>query len=217
MLSLASALRLPSQSQYAQPPQRATRPQLQQQQERGDRGVLLPRRSVLAALPALVALPQHSWALFEAGPQGEFRSLVDSLSKVDDLTGQLQRGELKTADDDALVVLQTATIYFKGIAATMDKATAEMKLLDAAEQERAAALTASFRQELEALFVGCRTKAPAAQQAAAEKAGGALREYLGVAAARYKVPALVQPARYSNDPEKFAAQYYGFLSCEGLS
>ena len=94
MLSLASALRLPSQSQYAQPPQRATRPQLQQQQERGDRGVLLPRRSVLAALPALVALPQHSWALFEAGPQGEFRSLVDSLSKVDDLTGQLQRGEL---------------------------------------------------------------------------------------------------------------------------
>ena len=173
-------------------------------------------RSMLAALPALVALPQHSWALFEAGPQGEFRSLVDSLSKVDDLTGQLQRGELKTADD-ALVVLQTATIYFKGIAATMDKATAEMKLLDAAEQERAAALTASFRQELEALFVGCRTKAPAAQQAAAEMAGGALREYLGVAAARYKVPALVQPARYSNDPEKFAAQYYGFLSCEGLS
>ena len=46
---------------------------------------------------------------------------------------------------------------------------------------------------------------------------GALREYLGVAAARYKVPALAQPARYSNDPEKFAAQYYGFLSCEGLS
>ena len=33
MLSLASALRLPSQSQYAQPPQRTTRPQLQQQQE----------------------------------------------------------------------------------------------------------------------------------------------------------------------------------------
>jgi hypothetical protein len=215
MLSLASALRLPSQSRYAQPPQRTTRPQLQQQQERDDRGVLLPRRSLLAALPALVALPQHSWAgLFEAGPQGEFRSLVDSLSKVDDLTGQLQRGELKK-EDDALVVLQTATIYFKGIAATMDKASAEMTLLDAAEQERAAALTASFRQELEALFVGCRTKAPAAQQAAAEKAGGALRDYLGVAAARYKVPALVQPARYSSDPEKFAAQYYGFLSCEG--
>ena len=108
MLSLAGALRLPS-----QPPQRTTRLQLQQQQARGDRGVLLPRRTLLAALPALVALPQHSWAgLFEAGPQDEFRSLVDSLSKVDDLTGQLTSGELKT-EEDAIVVLKTATIYFR--------------------------------------------------------------------------------------------------------
>ena len=115
------------------------------------------------------------------------------------------------------LVYETLKKIWLGEEVDYEWATAEMKLLDAAEQERAAALTASFRQELEALFVGCRTKAPAAQQAAAEKAGGALREYLGVAAARYKVPALVQPARYSNDPEKFAAQYYGFLSCEGLS
>ena len=54
-----------------------------------------------------------------------------------------------------------------------------------------------------------------AQQAAAERAGGVLRDYLAIAAARYKVPAPSPPPGYSADPEKFAAQYYGFLSCEG--
>ena len=175
---------------------------------------MLTRRTLLAALPALVALPQHSWALFEAGPQDEFRSLVESLSRIDELIGQLKRGELKT-EEDAIVVLKTATIYFKGIAATMDKATTGMPLLDTTERDSAAGLTASFRQALEALFDGCRQKSPAAQQVAAEKAGGALRDYLSIATARYKLPALSQPARYSDDPEKFAAQYYGFLSCEG--
>lgn len=174
----------------------------------------LPRRAMLAALPALTSLPQRSWALFEAGPQGEFRDLVDVLSRVDELSGQLAKGELKSADD-AIVVLQTATIYFKRVPATMDKATAAMPLLDAAEQEKARGLSASFQQALEALYDGCRQKAPAAQLAASERVGGALRDYLGLAGTRYKVPALNQPLRYSTDPEQFAAQYYGFLSCEG--
>ena len=207
MLLRFGAVRLPSQWQHAQQPQLAAGGNC-------NRGVLLPRRTLLAALPALFALPQHSWALFEAGPQDEFRELVDSLSRIDELTAQLSKGELKTAED-AIVVLKTATIYFKTVPEKMDKATAGMPLLDAADQVSAARLSANYRQALEALFDGCRQKAPAAQQAAAEKAGTALREYLSVAAARYKVPELSQPARYSTDPEKFAAQYYGFLSCEG--
>ena len=173
----------------------------------------LSRRSVLAA-PVLAACPQHVWALFEAGPQGEFREMVDALGRIDELTGQLQKGELKSADD-ALVVLQTATIYFKRIPATMDKATDAMPLLDAAEQGKARDLTAGYRAGLEALYEGCRQKSAAAQQAAAEKVGGSLRDYLGVAAARYKVPGKSSALAYSSDPEKFAAQYYGFLSCEG--
>ena len=182
--------------------------------------VQLPRRAVLAALPALTSLPaltglpHRACALFEAGPQGEFRDLVDTLSRVDELSGQLSKGELKSADD-AIVVLQTATIYFKRVPATMDKATAAMPLFDAAEQEKARGLSASFQQALEALYDGCRQKAPAAQLAACQSAGGVLRDYLGLAGTRYKVPALSQPLRYSSDPDTFAAQYYGFLSCEG--
>ena len=69
-------------------------------------------------------------------------------------------------------------------------------------------------------------EAPAAKRLRCERLGSRLlagaRGYgklilLGEHFVVYKVPALVQPARYSNDPEKFAAQYYGFLSCEGLS
>ena len=97
----------------------------------------------------------------------------------------------------------------------MDKATEAMPLLDAAERERARGLSAAFQEALDALYQGCREKAPAAQLAACERAGGALRAYLGLAGGRYTVPALSQPLRYSNDPDTFAAQYYGFLSCEG--
>ena len=57
-------------------------------------------------------------------------------------------------------------------------------------------------------------RSAAAQADGTEALSGTLTAYLALAKNHYKIPGGAI-AEYERDPEKFAAQYFGFFSCEG--
>lgn len=149
-----------------------------------------------------------------AGPGPGLGALQTTQTRLVELSRQFVDGELRDSDDDAIFVLRTATVNFKGAPALMDKTAAAMPLLDASQQAKAAQLSAAFAGEISALEAACRERDSGKQLDASKRATEVLSEYLAIATIKYSVPdnAIVP---YSSDPDKFSAQYFGFFSCEG--
>lgn len=177
------------------------------------------RAATAAALLALPTLPQRASALFgigDNGPQGEFRELANTRSRLRELARQLESKELKgERDDDAVVVLQTLTIQFGGTTKLLAKTTDALPLLDTTELTRARELASRVAQELDNVRQGCRERSATAQLDGARAAGDTLDQYLAVAATKYTLPQEYVAPSYSKDPAEFMAQYYGIFSCEG--
>lgn len=181
------------------------------------------RRSAAAALLSLPALglwePAPAAALLgigDGGPQGEFRQINKADTRLAELERQLESKELDgDKPDDAIVVLQTLTIQFGQTAGLLEKTTAAMPLLEAADLARARKLQSAFAEELEKVRQGCRDKVGSKQLEGVIDARSALAAYLAVADKKYTVPEKPADLAYSKDPREFAKQYYGFFSCEG--
>ena len=182
--------------------------------------VHVSRRAAAAALlslPTIFGPAQPAAAGFfgDDGPQGELRQLAKTKTQLDDLSKQLEKGELDgSKPDDAIVVLQTLTIVFGGTAQLLAKTTAGMPKLAPDELGRANELARRVTEELDKVRQGCRDKSAGAQLDGVKGAGGALDAYLAVAGAKYTLPEYNSLA-YSSDPKEFAKQYYGIFSCEG--
>jgi hypothetical protein len=142
------------------------------------------RAATAAALLALPTLPQRASALFgigDNGPQGEFRELANTRSRLRELARQLESKELKgERDDDAVVVLQTLTIQFGGTTKLLAKTTDALPLLDTTELTRARELASRVAQELDNVRQGCRERSATAQLDGARAAGDTLDQYLAV-------------------------------------
>lgn len=178
------------------------------------------RRAALLSLPTLSLWPHAAAAILglggDDGPQGEFREIVFTRQRLEELGGKLERKELRgDVPDDAIVVLQTLTIQFGGTTKLLEKTTAAMPLLDAADAAQARELSVALTKELDNVRQGCRERSATMQLDGTRAAGKALSQYLAVAGKRYSLPAESEDLSYSKDPEKFASQYFGIFSCEG--
>ena len=172
----------------------------------------------MLSLPALCLWPGRASAIlgFGEGPQGEFRELTRTRTRLTDLADQLEKKDLRgDVAEDAIVVLNTLTIQFRGTAALLDKTTAAMDRLAPDDVARAQSLSRLVVEELENVRQGCRERSAGKQLDGTMAAGGALDRYLALAGTKYSLPEADAPLAYSADPAKFAAQYYGVFSCEG--
>ena len=184
----------------------------------------LTRRAVataLLSLPALTIHPQRAAAgLFgDDGPQGSFRDLTLARIRLNELVGKLESTELKGDEpDDAIVVLQTLTVQFGGTVKLLAKTTEAMTLLGDDDRQKAVEAAERVQKELDEVRQGGREKSAGRQLGGAKDASKALGDYLAVAGTKYNLPSAsdaVGYGEYSKDPGEFAAQYYGFFSCEG--
>ena len=181
----------------------------------------LSRRSAAAALlslPALCLRPDRASAFlgFGEGPQGEFRELGRKRAQLADLADQLEKKDLRgEVDEDAIVVLNTLTIQFRGTEQLLDKTTAALDRLAPDDIAKAQMISKLVLEELENVRQGARERAPRKQLSATEDAGNAIDKYLALAGTKYTLPEADVSLAYSSDPAKFAAQYYGVFSCEG--
>ena len=175
------------------------------------RAVLLPLAAALLASP-LTPSPARAGVFGPDGPQDDFLVLADADYRL----GEITRG-LRSKDGvcDVPCVLQTATIYVKRSPASMAAAAAAMPKLGQDEARAAQSAVARYTDGVAALLAATE---PREQLAASEAAGAALTDFLDAARSQYTLPAPTgQKLReqYSSDPNKFASQYFGFLSCEG--
>lgn len=174
----------------------------------------LQRRQVVALLALPLGAPAAAHALFDGSPRG-LTQLVDAKRRLDEIARDLDKDDLRESnEDDATFVLRTSAVYFKQIPAVMQKTTAAMSQLEAAQVKAASDLTFTCGEQLRALEDAARARDKAMLDAS-KKASAALADYLAVAsAAKYKVPEAWDNA-FSSDPGTFSSQYFGFLSCEG--
>ena len=116
------------------------------------------------------------------------------------------------------LVLQTLTVQFGGTVKLLAKTTEAMTLLGDDDRQKAVEAAERVQKELDEVRQGCREKSAGRQLGGAKDASKALGDYLAVAATKYNLPSAsdaVGYGEYSKDPGEFAAQYYGFFSCEG--
>mmetsp|Transcript_30872 Transcript_30872/g.81811 ORF Transcript_30872/g.81811 Transcript_30872/m.81811 type:complete len:241 (+) Transcript_30872:35-757(+) len=177
--------------------------------------LVVSRRSAAALLGPAVWLPagRARAGLFDQGPLTELGGLRGVRDRLDELSKQLENG-FGDSEDDAIVVLRTSSVYFNGVSKTMSKTVEVMPLLTSEERSAALAASAKFGEGIVSLNEACREQSSKAQLAASKSASGALAEYLSVASVHYSVPNF-KPMPYSSDKNEFAAQYFGFFSCEG--
>jgi hypothetical protein len=182
---------------------------------------LLGRRAAVLAAGAALTTRGASRAVAAAGfggdegPQKQLQTVADSQRKLEELQSQLERS-VGSAEEDAVFVLRTSTLYFQETVADLQAALAGMPRLESAERERAAASAVRFAEQYALLKAACRERAPRAvlrERAAA--ASAAIGDFLAASNTRYSLPSDDSPADFSSDPRLFAKQYFGFLSCEG--
>jgi hypothetical protein len=184
----------------------------------------LSRRAVVglaaaAPLPAAAVFEKQLEDLslaFDGGPgEKELLKLQLARSDLQELARKLQTEELRDGKDDGVIVLRTLAAQLSGIPSVVETAAESMPSLRE-KQSKARALAEDFAKEFKAIRQGARDGEAAAQLRGTEGALRALDNLLALAATKYKLPELPQAGTpFSKDPEQFAAQYFGFLSCEG--
>ena len=133
----------------------------------------------------------------------------------------MEGGALGTADEAAIVVLRTISqampsgVAITDCAALMGKAAAAMPNLSADALTSAGRARSLFAEDVEALRDACRRRDKPGQVRASQDASAALTSYLSAAGSAYAVEQAEAGRPYSGDPETFAAEYFGLLSCEG--
>ena len=178
----------------------------------------ITRRSAAASLLSLPAVlrPRSARAgpFDDPGPVKELGNLRGIKDRLDDLSKQLDDGYFGNSEEDSIVVLRTSAVYFNGASQSMAKTVDAMPLLTSEERQTALDLSKKFGEEVLGLTSACRERSSKAQLAATTSASGTLSDYLAVAATHYSVPDFkIKP--YSASSTEFAAQYFGFFSCEG--
>lgn len=176
---------------------------------------ILGRRAVLS-LAGLSALAEPAYAGFfdSDGPRNALSELARVQFRMGELAQKLSSGELKGSnEEDAIVVLRSVAIYgFKGTAAQMTSTVSAMPLVEApGELER---LASRFDEQVELLQKASRARDADGQKDAAERASGALAEYLKIAGGKYQFEVPAPPA--DMDQSTFIKTYYGIFSCEGM-
>ena len=142
-------------------------------------------RIVVPVLGDLMGFVESGGSLDRA--QAQLRKLADSLGQLDQLAADLALPGYRGTREDSITVLRLSAIYFKSAPAVMVLAT-KMAPLSGEDLSKAAALTNSFEASIASLEQGCRVDDVPAQQAALERARGALTSYLELAAVHNAVP-----------------------------
>lgn len=150
--------------------------------------------------PAAVAAPKEFDGIGDPGffqPTSELLYIQNARRELDALGTKLGAPGYKLSEEDRIAIFQLLGFSFKPTRVLMDKMleprpSAPLAALRATDRAKGIDLTSQFGLQLTALEDRNRGRVPGAEQAeAARAASELLADFLGVAAAKYKVPQLV--------------------------
>ncbi len=169
------------------------------------------RRAVFALAAPCLVLPRPARAgLFGPDTVGELRPLVKGRDTLLQLGGQLERGELGSADETAVYIFRLSTGLGPSPEQLQRATSAIGGKLSQSDRERAAELAAAFPTRVDGMKAAARERAGKRELIGSVSAAAlALDGILELASAGgYGVPV---PADTSFSTE----QYFGIFSCEG--